>query len=185
MDYQRFYAQLFQPIEERIGRIDDKTLMAIIGFDGGGPVSLCTVGQGLEQFVTYVTCELCVRKAQKPAGCGRYELMMTCDDQDWARKILSNIGHMSIEAAFDHGHTVDIGQIVGPDCPLQGLVVERFARVKIRCRGYGLLRLHGVTRSELEFAMEEGADALLERLQHAGVYPRTSIHRRLSIGLAD
>ena len=35
------------------------------------------------------------------------------------------------------------------------------------------IRFHGVTRLELEFAMEFGTDELLERLGHAGIYPRT------------
>ena len=180
MDYQRFYKQLFQPIEERIGHVDEATIMAIIGFDCGGPVTLCTVGYGWEEFVTYVTCELSVRDEQKPAEFGRYEVMITCDDEAWARKILTKIGQMSLETVFEHGHTVDIGQIVGADCPLQGLVVEEFARVTVDGRSHGILRFHGVTRSELEFAMESGSDELLERLGRAGIYPRTSIHRRES-----
>jgi hypothetical protein len=184
MDYNRFYKQLFQPIEERIGHVDEASIMAIIGFDCGGPVTLCTVGYGREQFVTYITCELSVRDEQQPAEFGRYEVMMTCDDEAWARKILTKIGQMSLEGVFEHGHTVDIGQIVGPDYPLQGLVVEEFARVTVDGRGYGILRFHGVTRSELEFAMESGTDELLERLGRAGVYPRTSIHRRESVETA-
>jgi hypothetical protein len=184
VDYQRFYKQLFQPIEERIGRVDEASIMAIIGFHCGGPVTLCTVGYGREQFVTYVTCELSVRDEQQPAEFGRYEVMMTCDDEAWARKILTKIGQMSLESVFEHGHTVDIGQIVGPDCPLQGLVVEEFASVTVGGRDYGILRFHGVTRSELEFAMESGTNELLERLGRAGVYPRTSIHRRESVKTA-
>jgi hypothetical protein len=184
MDYNRFYKQLFQPIEERIGPVDEASIMAIIGFDCGGPVTLCTVGYGREQFVTYVSCELSVRDEQHPAEFGRYEVMMTCDDEAWARKILTKIGQMTLEGVFEHGHTVDIAQIVGPDCPLQGLVVEEFARVTVDGRGYGILRFHGVTRSELEFAMESGTDELLERLGRAGIYPRTSIHRRESIETA-
>jgi hypothetical protein len=184
MDYQRFYKQLFQPIEERIGHVDEATIMGIVGFDCGGPVSLCTVGYRREQFVTYVTCELSVREEQQAAEAGRYEVMITCDEEAWARKILTKIGQMSLEGVFEHGHTVDIGQIVGPECPLQGLVVEEFTRVTIDGRGYGILRFHGVTRSELEFAMEFGTDELLERLRRAGIYPRTSIHRRESIETA-
>jgi len=134
--------------------------------------------------VTYVTCELSVRDEQQPAEFGRYEVMMTCDDEAWARRILTKIGQMSLQGVFEHGHTVDIGQIVGPDCPLQGLVVEEFARVTVDGRGYGILRFHGVTRSELGFAMESGTDELLERLVRAGIYPRTSIHRRESIETA-
>jgi hypothetical protein len=94
MDYQRFYKQLFQPIEERLGHVDEANIMAIMGFDCGGPVTLCTVGYGREQFVTYVTCELSVRDEQQPAEFGRYEVMMTCDDEAWARKILTKIGQM-------------------------------------------------------------------------------------------
>ena len=184
MDYNRFYKQLFQPIEERIGHVDEASIMAIVGFDCGGPVTLCTVGYGREQFVTYVTCELSVRDEQQPAEFGRYEVMMTCDDEAWARKILTKVGQMSLEAVFEHGHTVDIGQIVGADFPLQGLVVEEFARVAVDGRDYGILRFHGVTRSELEFAMGSGTDELLERLGRAGVYPRTSIHRRESVETA-
>ena len=184
MDYKRFYKQLFQPIGERIGHVDEATIMAIVGFDYGGSVSLRTVGYGREQFVTYVTCELAVREEQQPAEFGRYEVMMTCDDEAWARNILTKIGQMSLEDVFEHGHTVDIGQIVGADIPLQGLVVEEFARVTVDGRDYGILRFHGVTRSELEFAMESGADELIERLGHAGVYPHTSIHRRESIETA-
>jgi hypothetical protein len=184
VDYQRFYKQLFQPIEARIGHVDEASIMAIIGFDCGGPVTLCTVGYGREQFVTYVTCELSVCDEQQPAEIGRYEVMMTCDDEAWARKILTKIGQMSLESVFGHGHTVDIGQMVGPDCPLQGLIVEEFARVTVDGRDYGILRFHGVTRSELEFAMESGANELLERLGRAGVYPRTSIHRRESVETA-
>src|SRR5687767_9061199 len=112
MDYDRFYLELFKPIEERIGKIDAETITAIVGFDFGGPVSLCTVGYGREQFVTYVTCELAVREEQLPAEFGRYELMISCDNEKWARKILTKIGEMSMESVFEHGHTVDIGQIV-------------------------------------------------------------------------
>jgi hypothetical protein len=175
MDYRRFYKQLF------IGHVDEASIMAIIGFDCGGPVTLCTVGRGREPFVTYVTCELSVRDEQKPAEFGRYEVMMTCDDERWAHNILTKLGQMSLERAFGHGHTIDISPVVGADCPIQGLVVEEFARVTVDEQPYGILYFHGVTRSELEFAMEYGTDVLLERLRLAGVYPRTSIHRKESV----
>jgi hypothetical protein len=184
MDYRRFYKQLFQPIEERIGHVDEASIMAIIGFDGGGPVTLCTVGRDRERFVTYVTCELSVREAQRPAEFGCYEVMMTCDDRRWAHKILTKVGQMSLESVFGQGHTIDISPVVGADCPVQGLVVEEFARVTVDGQPYGILYFHGVTRSELEFAMEAGTDKLLERLKRAGVYPRTSIHRKESVELA-
>ena len=184
MNYNRFYKQLFQPIEERIGRVDEASIMAIVGFDCGGPVTVCTVGRGREQFVTYVTCELSVRDEQRPAEFGRYEVMTTCDDERWAHKILTMLGQMSLERVFGHGHTIDISPVVDAGCPVQGLVVEEFARVTVDCQPYGILYFHGVTRSELEFAMASGADALLERLKLAGIYPRTSIHRKDSVKTA-
>ena len=107
--------------------------------------------------------------------------MMTSDDRKWTHMMLTKIGRMSLESALGHGHTIDISQVVESDCPVQGLVVEEFARVTIDGHGYSILRVHGVTRSELEFAVGMGTDKLLEKLKRAGVYPHTSIHRKESI----
>ena len=41
MDYNKFYKQLFQPVEDSLGPVDEASIMAIIGFDCGGPVTLC------------------------------------------------------------------------------------------------------------------------------------------------
>lgn len=181
MNYNRFYKQLFRPIEKRIGTLDPATIMAIVGFDCGGPVSLNTVGRGRDKFVTYVTCELAVRKEQKPAKFGRYEAMMNCDEERWAHHVLTKIGQMSMERPFGHGHTIDISRVVKRGVRLQGLVVEEFARVRINRKGYCLLRFHGVTGSELRFAMANGTNTLLERLKRAGIYPNTSIRRTKSV----
>src|SRR5690348_2362772 len=168
MDHKRFYERLFQPIEERVGPLDKASVMAIIGFDCGGPVTLCTVGRGREKFVTYITCELSVHEQQLPAEFGRYEIMMTCDDEKWARKILTELGQMSLVGAFGHGHTVDVSPVVGPDFPVQGLVAEEFARVEVDHQPYGLLYFHGVTRAVLEFALNAGAHEWFVRLNRAG-----------------
>ena len=184
MNYKRFYTRLFKPIEKRIGKVDGESLSALIGFDCGGPVTLSTVGYGRAQFVTYVTCELAVREEQCPAECGRYEAMMTCDDEEWAQKILTQIGQISLECVFGHGHSIDVGPVVGRKSRLQGLVVEEFARVTIDKQSYGILYFHGVTRSELKFAMKFGADELLKRLQRAGIYPNTGVHRSESVKTA-
>jgi hypothetical protein len=67
--------------------------------------------------------------------------------------------------------------MVEPSSPIKGLVTEEFARVRIDGRSYGILRFHGVTQPELEFAMKYGTDELLTRLRQAEVYPRTSVNR--------
>ena len=181
MDYKRFYAQLFKPIEERIGPIDPETIMAIVGFDFGGPVSLRTVGHAREPFVTHVSCELAVRDGQRTGESGPFEVMLTCNDEGWARKILTRLAQMSFDSLFGHGHTIDIGPLAAADDPMQGLIVEEFARVPIDGRDYCILRVHGITRSELEFAMRFGAGDVLTGLMRSGLYPNTNVYRRESI----
>jgi hypothetical protein len=183
MDYKRFYKQLFQPVEDRIGPMDENSIISIIGFDLGGPVNVSTVGRGREEYVTYITCELADREEQNPAECGRYEIMITCDEEEWAHRMLTRIAEMSLDCTFGHGHTIDVEQWVEPDCPVQGLVVEEFTRVTIDGQSYGILLFHGVTRPELEFAMERGSSKLLEMLKRAGVYPHTSTRRMESVKL--
>jgi hypothetical protein len=183
MDYSKFYRQLYKPVEERIGPVDPAGIAAIVGFDVGGPVGLCTVGRGRDQFVTYVTNELAVREDQQFGTTGPFELMITCDNQAWALKILTVIGQMSLDDVIKPGDTIDIRQVAGRGCWLQGLVIEEFARVSIDGRFYGLLRLHGLTGAELQFAREFGSERVLGYLRKAGVFPRTTVRLRESVGL--
>lgn len=176
-----FYAQLFSSVSERIGPIDDTDIIPFVGFDRGGMIRLSTVGRETEEFAAYITCELATMKEQLLARFGNYEVMMSCDDTAWARTVLSELGRMSLRTAFEHGHALDIGDTFGPDFPLQGLIVEEFVRTQIDGRPYGIHRIHGVTRPELEFAIRFGANALIDELKHAGVYPLTSIHRLWSV----
>lgn len=176
-EYGEFYAQLFAPIEAQVGAIDENTLVAIIGFDCGGRLNFCTVGRGREEFVAYVSCELAVRDDQKSGETGPFEVMTVCDDEKWVVKILTEIGRMSLEAVFAHGHTIDISPITEPSGRIKGLITEEFARVQIDGKSYGILRFHGVTRPELDYAMGKGSDELLTHLKRAGVYPRTILNR--------
>jgi hypothetical protein len=184
MNYQDFYAKLFKPVEDDIGSLDKETIVALVGFDFGGPLNLCTVGRKRkDEFITYVSCELAVRDDQQVGGIGPYELMMTCNDEDWCRSVLTDIGQMSLEALFEHGHTLDIGPWAKKSFPIQGIAFEEFAVVRIGRRKYGILRCHGITRPEMEFAQQHGVDELILRLREAGVYPKTDTGRR-SIKLA-
>src|SRR5262245_9005958 len=179
MNYQEFYSKLFKPVEEEIGILDRETIVSIVGFDWGGPLNICTIGRKQKKkFVTYVTCELAVRDDQKIGGIGPYELMMTSDDENWSRSVLTNVGRMSLEELFEHGHTLDIAPWVKKQFPVQGIAFEQFAKIKIGRRKYGILRCHGITRAELEFAQQQGVDRLIRHLKEDGVYPNTSIRRK-------
>jgi hypothetical protein len=179
MDYQEFYRQLFAPLESTLGPIDRDTIFAIIGFDAGGPLNFCTIGcdKGAA-CVTYVSCELAVREEQQPSEIGRYELLVSCDDEEWVRTIVSEIGRMSLEVALGHGHTLNIGPWVEIDAPLQGVIFEKACDCRVGRDSFGVLRIIGISRSELEFAQEHGTPALLKRLKASGVYPHTLVQRK-------
>lgn len=179
MDYNAFYEQLFAPLEARLGRpLDVDTLMAIIGFDEGGPVNLCTLGRDAgEACVAYVSCEMAVRDEQVPNAAGRYELLMSCDDEDWARSILSDTAHMSLDVAFNDGDTLDIGGWVDGDDTLQGLLFRQEYALAVAGRDAGVVRCVGITRAEMELARAQGTDALVARLEAAGIHPHTFVGR--------
>jgi hypothetical protein len=179
LDNTKFYQELFASVEEAIGPIDRDTIVAIVGFDLGGPLNFCTIGRAAGgPFVTYVSCELAVRDGQLPGELGRYELLASCDDEKWVRSILSDIGRMSFDAAFGPGHTLDIGPWVEPSDAIQGVVFEKAATAKIDGTPYGILRCIGVTRPELVFAQRSGVPKLLRRLAAAGMYPHTAVSRK-------
>jgi hypothetical protein len=178
VDYKRFYAELFAPPVAVIGPIDPLTICAIMGFEGGGPLSFCTIGAGRgEPFITYVSCELAVREEQVPSALGRYEFLCSCDDERWVRTQVSNLGRMSLRSRFGHGHTIDIGAVAGPDAQIQGVLLESECGVQIDGENYAIFRVIGITRAEMEFKRTEGSDALVDALKLLGVYPHTSIRR--------
>lgn len=182
MNYRTFYSKLFRPLEKAVGPIDRETIVALIGFDLGGPLNLCTMGaKKKSSIVTYVSCELAVRKEQVPSNRGRFELMCHCDDEKWVRRVLSKIGEMSLEAQFDHLHTVDISPVVGRKAKLRGVVIERFSTTKIKSTEFSILRVHGVSQRELTFAMEEGSEALFAHLKKHAVYPNTLTKRKSTL----
>ena len=182
MDYQTFYTRLFAPLEERLGPLDPDTLMAIIGFDEGGPLNLCTIGRDSgAAAVAYVSCELAVRDEQVPNASGRYELLMSGNDGDWIRQVLTDTGEMSLGTAFNDGDTLDIGAWVDDDDgsgqSLQGLLFRQEYALDLDGAAVGVLRAIGITRAEMALAREQGADALVARLQAGGVYPHTLLGR--------
>jgi hypothetical protein len=115
-----FYKRLFAPLEEALGSVDPDTLAAIIGFDAGGPLNYCTIGShGRTAAVSYVSCELAVRKEQVPSEFGRYELLASCSDEEWIRSVVSDIGRMSLKSQFGDGHTMVLVPSLNPMHPFK------------------------------------------------------------------
>ncbi len=81
MDDEQFYRLLLAPVERIFGPIDRDTIVAIIGFDSGGPLNFCTIGRDRgDRFITYVSCELAVRGEQQPSEFGRYDLLTSQEE---------------------------------------------------------------------------------------------------------
>ncbi len=188
MDYKRFYKTIFAPLTTSIGPIDANTLFAIMGFDVGGPLNFSTIGaERGASTITYVSCELAVREEQKPTKHGgyRYELLASCDDEKWVRHVLTSLGHMSLNVAFDQGHTVDIGFIANPqnvkngiEAPIQGVLFHEECIAEYEGKRYGVLRCIGITRREMELAQLKGSAVLVSRLKEAGIWPNTMVTRK-------
>jgi hypothetical protein len=178
-DVHAFYRQLFKPVEKAMGKCDPETLAAIIGFQLGGPVSLSTFGgRDKTGFVTYVSCELACYRRQQPSSEGPFEVMIIANDEDWARAVLTATGRLSLEAALDDGHVIDLGAIAGKGARLKGLFLERFSTSRIGGKRYGILRAIGVTSRELAWGRTRGVAALADKLRAAGVYPRSDVKRK-------
>lgn len=178
VDYNKFYAKLFAPLAAQIGPLDPEGIFHLMGFDGGGPLNFSTIGRGRDgPLTTYISCELAVREEQVPSDFGRYEFVCSCDDENWVRRNVSNLGRMSLQTAFGHGHTVDIGRVAGQDASIQGVLLQSECRLQIDGESYAILRVIGITRAEMEFKRSEGSDALVEALKLLDVYPHTLVHR--------
>ncbi len=178
MDYKKFYSKLFAPLEVQIGPIDPMTIFAIMGFDGGGPLNFSTIGARAKgPLVTYVSCELAVRKEQKQSEFGRFELICSCDNEEWVRRVLSDIGRMSLEVKLGHGHSVDIGPNVDSSAPLQGVLLLKQSKTTIDGKKFGVLRVIGITRDEMEFKLKLGTNRLVKALKAGGIYPHTMVSR--------
>lgn len=176
-----FYSELFRSVHEHFGPLDDTDIIPFVGFDRSGMIRLSSVGRDRNRFVTYITCELATRVEQRPAEFGNYEFMISCDDQSWAREVLTQIGRMSFNTAFDDGHAIDLCEAFGPDFPLAGLLVEEFVRTSADERPCGIFQIHGVTRTELDYAIRFGTKQLLEALKTTGPYPHTTVEKRRSV----
>jgi hypothetical protein len=150
-----------------------------MGFDGGGPLSFNTIGaRAGGQFVTYVSCELAVRPEQRPTeDLGRFELLCSCDDERWVLSVLSDLGRMSLTTTLGYGHTVDIGPRVGPEAPLQGVLLTAEYCVPIDGELFSVLRVIGITRPEMEHKRAHGWAALEDALKGDEVYPHTAVGR--------
>lgn len=136
MDYELFYKEIFAPLEEKYGALDEDTITSIIGFSAGGPVSLSKI----EDKKLYVTCELAVYPEQRLSSEGlKYELFSVgTHSDDWCRTVFSALGGLSLDAELGDKHTIDISGVVeGPEAT-DKVQLNLFSKTIIGNEKYGL-----------------------------------------------
>ncbi|MBL1272252.1 MAG: hypothetical protein COB25_007365 [Oceanospirillales bacterium] len=138
MDVNAHYDRLFSEIERCYGSFDDETLTGLIGFTGGGPVSLAKN----DKQNLYVTVELSLNSDQTKSSDGlKFELLSVGDfDADSCQKLFTALGTLSLNAKLGHGHTIDVSGVLGGQGPSQ-VRLELFCKERM-----GLLRKYGVYR---------------------------------------
>ncbi len=136
MDYEKFYTELFKDIERKYGSFDEDTLTSIIGFSGGGPVSLSKKAEN----DLYATCELAVYPEQyKSSENLNYELFSVGNfTADWCQSVFTALGNLSMGTELGDGHTIDISGVVEPDDPVTEIKLKLFSKTKYKGKDYGL-----------------------------------------------
>ncbi|KPK48793.1 MAG: hypothetical protein AMS22_14740 [Thiotrichales bacterium SG8_50] len=136
MDYEKFYKELFAPLEEKYGVLDEDTITSFVGFSAGGPVSLSKI----EDKNLYVTCELAVYPDQRVSSEGlKFELFsIGSHSDDWCRTVFTAIGELSFEAELGDRHKINItGLVEGPEAT-DKIQLHLFSKTKIGNETYGL-----------------------------------------------
>jgi len=135
MSAKQHYTTLYAELVERHGEINDETISSIIGFSGGGPVSMCQIG--LEDI--YVTCELSLYPEQISSTDGfRYELLsLSGIGEDACRAIFTALGNLSMEDQLGDAHTVDVSGIEGAD-GISVISLKKFSATRIGDNMFGI-----------------------------------------------
>ena len=137
MNYEKFYTDLFSQVVNEYGELDPETLTAIVGFSGGGPVSL----NKITSKNLFITCELALYPDQKLSTEKlRYELMATeFPDAEWCQSVFTALGNLSFNAALGDKHTIDISGISESGPKL--IKLSLFSKSVINGENYGVYKV--------------------------------------------
>ena len=135
MSAKEHYATLYAELVERHGALNDETISSIIGFSGGGPVSMCQIGQK----DIFVTCELSLYPEQISSTDGfRYELLSSGGiGVNACRAIFTALGNLSMDAQLGDRHTVDVSGISGAD-GITTVGLKKFSTSRIGNEMFGM-----------------------------------------------
>jgi hypothetical protein len=187
IDTREFYAAFIAAAERELGPQEKFVIHAIIGFECGGPTDLLVFPKapGLKKgTLFYVTTDLIYREDQPANSLGRYELAMASEEKDlaWTSNILTRLAFATLDEVFDENHTIDITAWVEPECQIKGLLLTKLFTGQIKHQSFGALFCFGLTKIELDFALENGSDKLLAQMKAENIFPITD-PKRASVSL--
>jgi hypothetical protein len=196
-EYERYYEAKCAALKRVLGEMHDIVNHALIPFAIGGALDMyyfpnVLPGTGM------ATMELIEPDGSgpKPNLIGTYELVAFTrrklrlgqdvpDDDPFAKthrrlyRILNGIARYSYEAVLNPGETCEFPaeEDAEPAC----LVLDNYAPLgnafEINGKKHCLLLVIEITRSEMEYAMEHGSEALLNKLKAKGHYPYSDLDR--------
>jgi len=178
-DYRKLYRAFVPVLERKLGRKEDSVIYPIIGFEFGGPPDLLLFRNtpGVKG-TTYVTSDLLFFERQPKNSLGRYEVAIClANENKWAEHVLFKLSQATVAEVFDVGHTADITAWVDKECMAKGLLFTKLVAFTFGGQPFGVLHSVGVTRDELDYALQHGSDDLLRRLSAAGAFPVTDLNR--------
>jgi hypothetical protein len=179
VDYHKLYDKFVSILERRLGPKEDAVIHAIIGFEFGGPPDVLLFKHIRDISGTfYVTSDLLFSEHQPKNSLGRYEVAICLpEERQWAEHILFKLSQATLVETFDVGHTVDITAWVEDGCVIKGLLLTKLVSFRFSGQQFGALLCIGITRAELDYALEYGSQKLLSLLESEMKFPCTDLSR--------
>jgi hypothetical protein len=157
-----------------LGQGHDNVFHAPHPFALGGNADVMAFHHHLDG-VVYVTAEL---TGKSDACYADYELMI-CHrtPNDWGPNIISRLAPYTQEAYIGAGESMDIDSATLAESQIKAFVFDTYATFTLFGQENELRLCIGITKPELEFKMEHGAEKLLALLKRHRVYPFTDLER--------
>jgi hypothetical protein len=173
-DWEEIWNARIAALEQTLGPCDDQVLHAVIPFVLDGQADVVAFFQHLDGAV-YVTAEL----TGKPDACtADYELMICHRSRaDWGPNLISQLAAYSQQAYIGAGETMDLDTATPADSQIKAFLFDTYGTFSLFGQQCELRLCLGITTPELQYAMRNGAGALLPLLRKFEVWPFTDLGR--------
>jgi suppressor of fused protein SUFU len=173
-DWKEVWGARADALAQVLGQGHDNVFHAPHPFALGGNADVMAFHHHLDGAV-YVTVEL---TGKADACYADYELMICHrSPNDWGPNMISRLAPYTQQAYIAAGESMDIDSATPPESRIKAFVFDSYATFKLFGRENELRLCIGITKPELEFKMEHGAETLLALLKRHDVYPFTDLER--------